>query len=488
MAPRRIPRKHSSPVRGVIVRYILATVFVLGALALNTLPPAQETPFLFFFAAVTITARFCGFWPAVYATVLASGIADFFLFQPRYAFSFSSTDLMRTFFFILVCLLITSFAKEKSMAQREADENRARLAAIIEFSEDAILSKTLDGTITSWNNGAERMYGYTEAEVLGRHVGLLAAPELPDDIPTIMRKLREGGRVEHYQTKRRKKDGTTLDISVSVSPVYDSDGKIVGAATIARDITQAKAMEQTLRKTEKLAATGRLAASIAHEINNPLESVTNLLYLLRHNSSLDDKARTHLTFAEQELDRVAHIVKQTLGYYRDTSTTTAVEIGSILDSVLAIYARKLEGNSVLVNKRYKATHIVHGSTGEIRQVFSNLVANAIDAMPQGGQLTLATKNSHDFKNGNTPGVRILIADTGYGIAADQQKKLFQAFFTTKTDVGTGLGLWLSKNIVEKHGGSIKVRSNTGHDRSGTVFGVFLPVTHTEQHVPSYDIK
>ena len=121
-------------------------------------------------------------------------------------------------------------------------------------------------------------------------------------------------------------------------------------------------------------------------------------------------------------------------------------------------------------------------------MFSNLIANAIDAMPQGGQLTLATKNSHDFRNGNTPGVRILIADTGYGIAADQQKKLFQAFFTTKTDVGTGLGLWLSKNIVEKHGGSIKVRSNTGHDRSGTVFGVFLPVTHTEQHVPSYDIK
>jgi PAS domain S-box-containing protein len=319
------------------------------------------------------------------------------------------------------------------------------------------------------------MYGYTEAEVLGRHVGLLSSPELPEDIPAIMERLRSGGRVDHYHTKRMRKDGTTLDISVSVSPVYDSDGKIVGAATIARDITERKAVEESLRKTEKLAATGRLAASIAHEINNPLESITNLLYLLRNNLSLDERAGRHLALAEQELDRVAHIVKQTLVYYRDTSSITEVDIGNTLDSVLAIYARKLQASSVLVDKRYQATQAVHGFPGEIRQVFSNLIANAIDAMPQGGQLTVVTKNSHDFKNGNAPGVRILIADTGYGIRADQRQQLFEAFFTTKTNVGTGLGLWLSKNIVEKHGGSIKVRSTTREHKSGTVFRVFLPV-------------
>jgi two-component system CheB/CheR fusion protein len=290
----------------------------------------------------------------------------------------------------------------------------------------------------------------------------------------IMSKLRRGEQVQHHETTRTRKDGTRIEISVSVSPVHDLAGNVIGASTIARDITDRNAAEETLRKTEKLAATGRLAASIAHEINNPLEAVTNLLYLLRKNPSLDEKGRTHLAFAEQELERVAHISKQTLGFYRQISSPSRINVAKTLENVLSVYTHKLEGQSIKVEKIWESETEIQALAGEIRQVFSNLIANSIDAMPRGGTLTLKVSKSHDWGNGNRRGVRVVVADTGSGIAPAQQSKLFEPFFTTKRDVGTGLGLWVSRSIVQKHEGFIRVRSNVRPGKSGTVFSVFLP--------------
>ncbi len=261
---------------------------------------------------------------------------------------------------------------------------------------------------------------------------------------------------------------------MSVSPVHDLAGNLIGASTIARDITARKAAEETLRKTEKLAATGRLAASIAHEINNPLEAVTNLLYLLRKNPSLDEKGRKHLSFAEQELERVAHISKQTLGFYRQVSSPSRIDVAKTLESALSVYTHKLEGQSIKVETRWESGTEIQALAGEIRQVFSNLIANSIDAMPRGGTLILKVSKSHDWGNGNRRGVRVVFADTGSGIAPEQRSKLFEPFFTTKRDVGTGLGLWVSKNIVQNHQGSIQLRSSVRPGKSGTVFSVFLP--------------
>jgi PAS domain S-box-containing protein len=455
-------------------RYLIATGFVLVALTLNFLPPAQKLPFLFFFGAVALTARVCGFGPSLYSTVLSGLAADYFFFSPRMHWGFSPMEIVQLLLFALVCLLIASLAQQRSEAERTAEVNQARLAAIVQSSDDAILSKTLDGIITSWNTGAERLYGYTQAEVVGKHVSLLSPPELPNDIPMIMSKLQRGEQVQHHETKRIRKDGTRVEISVSVSPVHDFAGNVIGASTIARDITTQRLAEETLRKTEKLAATGRLAASIAHEINNPLEAVTNLLYLLRKNSSLDEKGRKHLAFAEQELERVAHISKQTLGFYRQVSSPSRIDVSRTLEGALSVYMHKLEAQSIKVETEWESGMEIEALAGEIRQVFSNLIANSIDAMPGGGRLTLKVSKSHDWGNGKRRGVRVVIADTGSGIAPAEQSKLFEPFFTTKRDVGTGLGLWVSKSIVQKHEGFIQVRSSIRPGKSGTVFSVFLP--------------
>jgi signal transduction histidine kinase len=253
---------------------------------------------------------------------------------------------------------------------------------------------------------------------------------------------------------------------------------VIGASAIARDITSQRQAEETLRRTEKLAATGRLAASIAHEINNPLESVTNLLYLIGNNPSLDAKARRHLAQAERELERVAHISKQTLGFYRETSTPVRIDLAETLDEVLAIYAGKLEAKSVTVEKKYRTGAEVQGIAGEVRQVFSNLIANAIDALAVNGRLMLRIAKSQSCENGSRPpGVRVSIADNGSGISPHDQQRLFQPFFTTKDRGGTGLGLWVSKGIIERHGGSIQARSSIHPKGHGTVFSIFLPKTY-----------
>jgi two-component system CheB/CheR fusion protein len=288
----------------------------------------------------------------------------------------------------------------------------------------------------------------------------------------ILDRLSHGEKIEHYETERVTKDGARIHVSLSISPLFDVDGKIIGAATIARDITAQKQGEEVLRKTEKLAAAGRLAATIAHEINNPLEGVTNLLYLLGMNKSLDNKARQHLALAEHELGRVAHMTRQTLGFYRDTLSPVPVNVAQTLDEVVDLYQRKLQASRIEVQKDYANAVEVIAFPGELRQVFSNLIANAIDAMSNGGQLTLRVTPS---RNDGVAGVRVTVSDSGSGIRPEHRHKLFEPFYTTKKDVGTGLGLWLSKEIVQKHGGSILFRSSVRPGCAGTVFSVFLPI-------------
>jgi PAS domain S-box-containing protein len=457
------------------VRYGAATVFVLLALLLNLLPPVQPLPFLFFFAAVTLTARFCGFRPAWFATALSAAAADFFLMTPRYTFTRSWDDLLRVLFFALVSLLISSIARAKSAAELVAEQERTQLAAIVESSEDAIYSKQLDGTITSWNKGAENIFGYAAGEIVGKNVAILARPERENEVRDILKRLSRGEKIEHYETERLKKAGSRIDVSLSISPLYDAEGNTIGASSIARDITARKLSEQALRRAEQLAMAGRLSATVAHELNNPLESLTNLLYLLRHNKSLDDAARKQLELADHELARAAHMARQTLGFYRDSSSPVRADIAHIMDEVLELYMRKLESKHIEVERRYATPMAVPVLPGEIRQLFSNLIANAIDAIDSPGRIAVRIKKSGEWKNSRVRGVRVTIADSGSGINPAARQRIFEAFYTTKKEVGTGLGLWLSREVAHKHGGSISVRSSTGPQRSGTVFSVFLPL-------------
>ena len=362
------------------------------------------------------------------------------------------------------------------LTKPEALPLQALLAAIVEDSEDAIYSKTLDGTILTWNKAAELMYGYRAEEIIGRNVSMLVAPERRNEEQDILARLRRGEKIQRLETVRQDKSGNLLHTSVTISPVRNAEGKVIAASTIARDTTQTKLAEEALRNSERLAVGGRMAATIAHEINNPLETVTNILYLLSRNPSLDDAARGYLKIADEELRRVGQITRTTLGLYRDRDTTPGpVNVVGLIETILMLYQRRLQSVGAQLETKFKSTGMLQGVSGELRQVFTNLIANAIDALETSGtRLIVRAHDSSDWGRSERQGIRIVVADDGPGMSRDILQRLFQPFYTTKGQKGTGVGLWVSRGIISKHGGWIRVKSATGA-RHGTCFVVFLPL-------------
>lgn len=357
------------------------------------------------------------------------------------------------------------------------DSLQSLLASIVESSNDAILSKTTDGTITSWNKAAELMYGYTPREVIGKSVSILIPPDRKNELDDILARLRSGEKIDHYETVRVTKDGRTLNVSVTISPIRDASGRIVGASTIARNITEMKMAEQALRNSEKLAVAGRMAATVAHEINNPLEAVNNILYLIERSAKLDTATRELVQTAQTELRRVADITKLTLGFYRESSLRPVeVRVTDLIDAVLKLYGQRIASLGITVSKEYQCTGKIWAVSGELRQVFSNLIVNAVDALTDAGnRLTIRVRQARNWRTGEY-GVLVVVADNGPGIPIESRGRLFQPFYTTKGEKGTGIGLWVSRSIVEKHGGSIRLRTGTHSERSGACFMVWLPAS------------
>lgn len=361
--------------------------------------------------------------------------------------------------------------------QKKLEEAALRLAAIVESSDDAIASKDLNGIITSWNRSAEKLFGYKAEEIVGKPVMTIIPPELHHDEIMILSKIRRGEKIDHFETIRLHKNGERIEVSLTISPVKDESGKVIGAAKIIRNITETNKIERALQTTEKLAAAGRMAATVAHEINNPLEAVTNLIYLAKRDLAKNEKVAGYLELASRELDRVAHITRQTLGFYRDTSSPVRINVAETLDDLLLLYDKRFESRGIKVIKQYDNDLEISALAGEIRQAFSNLITNAIDAMPDGGKLVLRISKSHAWSGPHLHGARITVLDTGIGIQPRHRKNVFQPFFTTKADVGTGLGLWITRGIIEKHRGAIRMKSRTRPDSHGTAFSIFLPAEH-----------
>jgi signal transduction histidine kinase len=284
-----------------------------------------------------------------------------------------------------------------------------------------------------------------------------------------------GERTEHFETVRKRRDGECIEVSLTLSPVFGENGEIAGVASITRDISQQKRVEKALHTTERLATVGRMAATIAHEINNPLEAVTNLVFLAQSCMS-DDSGKMFLQQAQQELARVALLTKQTLGFYRETKDARELTLGELVTPLVSVFSARARNKQISIETQIRRDPKLQGIPGEIRQLFANLLNNSIDAAPHRGRIVIRVSSAREYSGARRDGVRLTVCDNGPGIAAEVRKKLFEPFFTTKKEVGTGLGLWVSTNVVRKHEGSIRVRSSMESGKSWTTFSVFLPLS------------
>jgi PAS domain S-box-containing protein len=313
-----------------------------------------------------------------------------------------------------------------------------------------------------------------EADAPGRQVGffhdgrLLRDAELP-----LQRAVAENREIGPMELEIQLPNGRRWFCEASGAPVRDARGKVIAGLAVTVDITQRKQAEEALLRSEKLASVGRMAASVAHEINNPLAAVMNTIFLARSSEELPDSVRRYLEAADDELRRISHITRQTLGFYRERSTPAAVSVGSVLDSVVDLLRGKIHLKNAQIEKQYDGGLQVMGVPGELRQVFSNLVANSLDAIEEKGRIQLRVSQSSCAKTGQRR-IRVSIADDGKGIDVATRFHIFEPLFTTKEATGSGLGLWVSKQLVEKHKGSIRVRSSTSGARRGTTFSILLP--------------
>lgn len=353
--------------------------------------------------------------------------------------------------------------------------------ALLDSAGEGIWGVDLVGNCTFVNRAALSMLGYTANELLGRNMHEMVHHHYPDG------RLYPGEEcvVYHVFQKNRpftnhvdhvfRKDGSLFWTEMSAQPILHQ-GEVRGAVVTFRDITQTRLVEEALRRSEKLAAVGQLASSIAHEINNPLESVTLLLHLIR-TSNNPMEVKTYAALAESELARVSEITTQTLRFHKQQTLPGPADLAEMLKAVLRLHASRLQSRGVALKMNVRPTPELQLLEGDVRQVLNNLIRNAYEAMPNAGRLLVRLRPARSPRTG-AAGARVTVADTGTGFLPRNREHLYEPFFTSKEVTGTGLGLWISKGIVDKHGGHIAMRSRLatpdggGH---GTVFSLWFPL-------------
>jgi PAS domain S-box-containing protein len=342
---------------------------------------------------------------------------------------------------------------------------------------DAVIATDRSGDVTFLNAQAERLTGATMKEARGRSISQvfpifseMTGAEAEDPVKKVMTLGTIVGLANHTVLKRN--DGSLVPIEDSAAPILDDAGTLIGVVLVFRDVTVERKAQEVMRKTEKLAAAARLSATVAHEINNPLAAVVNLIFIAKNLPDTSPAIVKHLTQAEQELDRVAHITRQTLAFYRESMAPEKIDIAALMESVLKLYSNKVATKGIKVAREFIVCPPILGVTGELRQAASNLIANAIDAVEAHGAITVGV---HPAAGSEAALVEVVVADDGPGIPDENLDRIFEPFFTTKKDVGTGLGLWATRTIVERHGGTITVSAGAGPSGPrGAIFTIQLP--------------
>ncbi len=362
---------------------------------------------------------------------------------------------------------------------RELRDSQNRLALIVDSSQDAIIGKNLDGIITHWNKGAEHIYGYTAQEMIGRSITVLAPKERTDEIPTILQKIRNGERVEYFESLRVTKDKRILHMSISVSPIYDTEGNVVGASTIARNISAQKKIEDQLRQSQKMEAVGRLAGGVAHDFNNLLGIVTACSELLR--SRVEGEGLEYLDNIREAAKRGASLTRQLLAFSRRQPVQTQLlDLNEKLKDISKLVHPLMGDDVEVVLLPRSSSAIIEADPSQLDQIVINLAVNSRDAMPHGGKLIIETA-VFDFDESfarEHPAiivgryVMLAVSDNGIGMDEATRSRIFEPFFTTKEiGKGSGLGLATVYGIVKQNGGHVWVYSESGR---GTTFKIYLP--------------
>ena len=387
---------------------------------------------------------------------------------------------------------------ESAGSSASRDFDLARLAAIVESSADAIIGKTLDGDITSWNAGAEHMYGYTAGEMVGHNIAEIIPPDRAGELEPILTRLRRGERGAPFETQRVRKDGSIIDVSVSVSPIRDTGGTVIGASSVARDMTERNraeaerhAMARDLHQSERLEILGQLAGGIAHDFNNLLAAIMSYAGFVAEESADRPAVRADAEQIQAAALRAARLTRQLLIFSRrEMSQPEALDLNAVITGIRELLSASVGSHIDLRIDLTEDLAVVVADRGQVEQVLLNLVINARDAMTEGGTLTIRTSRTEPGDGhgrqqpGTSPGrsVELTVSDTGTGMSAEVAARIFEPFFTTKPlGQGTGLGLSTVRAIVTGAGGSVTVDSKEG---AGAAFRVCFPASSAPVPAPA----
>jgi PAS domain S-box-containing protein len=382
---------------------------------------------------------------------------------------------------ILAAVICERDTAEETLKRRQELQRQTELLhAITQNATAGLLMIDLNSRCTFMNPAAERITGFSFAEMNGRiphevlhHTRPDGSPYPPAECP-LNRALPRMQPMHDIEEFFIHKQGHFYPVRCSARPIVE-DGKAIGTVWEVQDVTRQKKTEKALLESEKLALMGRTSAVIAHEINNPLAAITNLVYLLQQHPTLDEGAQAHVLALRKEVARVAHITKQTLGFYRTAQTPMPVRLSQVADEAIEACAKIVKEKGVNIARNYQSLGDIQGYPIELRQVFVNLLDNAIEAVRPGGNIVVDVSEVESARD-HRPSVKVVVSDDGPGIPTELKSEIFEPFFSTKGEKGTGLGLWVTRSIVYKHEGSIEVLGNGGPGPRGTAFSIVLPKT------------
>jgi PAS domain S-box-containing protein len=459
-------------------RYSISLVATAVALLLRRLLDpilGDYSPFITLYPTIVFLAMYVGVGPSVASAIIGVLGVTYWFLQHRNLFHLSTpAHIAGSLIFLLVSASITAACEVGRRSQMRLRRAEEQLRRFLEAAPTGLTRCSRDLRYLSANWAYAEIAGLPVDQIVGRRIVDVIGSDAWEAIRPYVDRVLHGERVE-YETRLPFVSAGSRQLHVVYTPEKNGE-EVVGWVASISDITEFKRVEKQLQEMEKMAAAGQLAASLAHEINNPLSVVVNMLYLLRSRSDHDPTSTGWISIATEELARVSRIVSQSLSYYRVGIEAKEVDLAALIEESLKVFSDRFQRAGIAITKKIRPRTSILGFSDEIRQVVDNLLVNAVEATPRGGGLALCLRESRGWKNRSELGVRLTIADNGSGIPKASLSRVFEPFFTTKAEKGNGLGLWVVKGIVEKHGGSINIRSTDAAARSGTAISIFLPST------------